>query len=185
MQIQQRKKALLNVTTEIENDIACFKWATIGALHYTGTENECTTEELKKYEDKIDFEMMEFPVDVYCDAHTKNSLFRQFENTNNVSVNIFSANIGNFSEYRNCEEEENDRIEEEKDDGRWSDEDDDNKEDKKKKEKEKELKNKDKWACNDNGKHGKRKQNKAITRKPKKEKSTFFKRLFRVFYLCL
>ena len=56
---------------------------------------------MERYENEIDWSMIKFPVDVFCDTHTKTHLFKSFEETNDISINIFSVSIDNFNEFQN------------------------------------------------------------------------------------
>ena len=65
------KKSLIDIKLlKMMSHKMCFKWAILAV-----NDHECTTNDLRQYTD-IDFSMMEFPVDVYCDTYLKNSLFR-------------------------------------------------------------------------------------------------------------
>ena len=105
----------MDVITENEDDEQCFKWATLAALYYIGKESSCKTKDLTLFEKVIDVSMMEFPVNVYWDTYSKHDLFKQFEEKNNISVNIFSSAIDDFTNYDQCVKEDEDNEDEDED----------------------------------------------------------------------
>ena len=50
-------------------DTDCLKWAILDALYGDKTKVYSTKDELKQYENSIDWSMIKFPVDVFYDTH--------------------------------------------------------------------------------------------------------------------
>ena len=80
-----KKKAIINIQNKDEK---CFQWSILRYLHPLN-KNEIRVSDLKKYEDELNFQEIEFPVKL------KN--ITKFENQNpSISgVNVFSVNENN------------------------------------------------------------------------------------------
>ena len=84
----QRKNVLIDVKTEDEDDIYCFKWSFLAGV--IGVDQQCEQSELEQYLPLYDFSMLSFPFDVYAESVTSKFALQRFEEANNASVNIYT-----------------------------------------------------------------------------------------------
>ena len=85
-----RNHIISDVSERKKDDQDCFKWTVLNCLYGNKRKSTIKKSYLKQYENNIDFSMLNFPVNVFCDTNSQNNLFSKFEEKNNISLNIFT-----------------------------------------------------------------------------------------------